>query len=132
LHFRFPKTFTAPLLTSLLATLAPPSRASLAALSAEQRDKEESARIVRQRPALRVSSELALVGILRDGPNRSGAETIMKTLKDLVRRVTLPMCYHTNYFLRSSPMILHWRPCLCCRRFLNPIPGLFLGLMPHL
>jgi regulator of nonsense transcripts 2 len=70
--------------TALLAVLAPPNRAALAALATEQREKEDSARVSRQRPVLRLCAELALVGLIKDGPNRSGAETIMRTLKDLV------------------------------------------------
>ena len=52
----------------------------------EQKEKEDAARISKQRPVLRVCSELALVGIIRDkdAPNRSGGEWVMKTLKDLV------------------------------------------------
>ena len=71
-------------MTLLSAALAAPSRASLATLPPEQREKEDSARIGRQRPILRVCSELALVGIVRDAPDRSGGEWIMKVLKELV------------------------------------------------
>ena len=53
-------------------------------MAPEQRDKEEAARVSRQRPVLRICSELALVGVIRDGPNRSGGEWIMKAMKDLV------------------------------------------------
>jgi hypothetical protein len=70
---------------TLAKELAAPSRTALNALSVEQREKEESARIVRQRPLLRISSELALVGILSDGPGRSGGELIMKAVRELVR-----------------------------------------------
>jgi regulator of nonsense transcripts 2 len=70
---------------SLLAALAAPPRSSLASLSSEQREKEDAARIGKQRPILRVCSELVLVGIIRDSPDRSGGEWIMKVLKELVR-----------------------------------------------
>lgn len=70
---------------SLSAALAVPSRASLASLPPEQREKEDAARVARQRPILRVCSELALVGIIRDAPGRSGGEWMMKVLKELVR-----------------------------------------------
>lgn len=53
-------------------------------MATEQREKEESARISRQRPVLRVCSELALVGIIRDSPGRSGGEWIMKAVRELV------------------------------------------------
>jgi len=70
--------------TSLSAALAAPSRTSLASLPPEQREKEDSARVARQRPILRVCSELVLVGIIKDAPDRSGGEWIMKVLKELV------------------------------------------------
>lgn len=72
------------MISGLAAVLAPPSRAALATLASEQREKEDSSRVSRQRPVLRVCSELALVGILADGLKRSGGEWVMKTLKDLV------------------------------------------------
>ena len=71
-------------MSALSAALAPPSRAALAALSPEQREKEDSARVTRQRPVLRVCAELALVAIIRDAPERSGGEYIMKSVRDLV------------------------------------------------
>lgn len=71
----------------LSAALGAPSRASLAGLPHEQREKEDSARVTRQRPILRVCSELAIVGIIRDAPDRSGGEWIIKVLKELVRFV---------------------------------------------
>lgn len=53
-------------------------------MAPEQRDKEETARVQRQRPILRVCAELALVGIIRDAPGRSGGEWIIRALRDLV------------------------------------------------
>jgi regulator of nonsense transcripts 2 len=54
-------------------------------MASEQREKEETTRVARQRPVLRVCAELALVGVIRDAPLRSGGEWIMKVLRDLVR-----------------------------------------------
>lgn len=84
LHRRFPTTFTPALVTALGASLAAPSKAALSALSPEQREKDDSSRVARQRPVLRVCAELALVGIIRDAPGRSGGEWIMKVIRDLV------------------------------------------------
>ncbi|KAG7098665.1 hypothetical protein E1B28_000581 [Marasmius oreades] len=84
LHQRFPKSFTPALVTSLANALSVPSRASLQSLTAEQREKEDSSRVTRQRPILRICSELALVGVIRDGPGRSGGEWIMKVLKEML------------------------------------------------
>lgn len=41
--------------------------------------------MTRQRPVLRVCAELALVGIIRDAPGKSGGEWIMKAIRELVR-----------------------------------------------
>lgn len=91
LHRRFPKIYDAPLIASFASSLAPPARAQPGALPSEQREKEDSARVGRQRPILRVSSELALVGIISDGPGKSGGEWIMKVLKDLVSPALVKM-----------------------------------------
>ncbi|KAJ7703097.1 armadillo-type protein [Mycena rosella] len=84
LHRRFPASFTPAIVSSLSAALTAPSRAALAALAPEQREKDDASRVTRQRPVLRVCSELALVGIIRDGHGRSGGEWIMKVLKELL------------------------------------------------
>ena len=66
LHQRFPDTFT-PFLTHTLArSLAPPNYKQLASLSPEQREKEESTRILKQRILLRIAGELWLIGVLRN------------------------------------------------------------------
>ncbi|KAL6308040.1 transcription factor [Sparassis latifolia] len=84
LHRRFPKAFTPVLLPLLSAALAAPPRAALSAMTPEQREKEDGARVARQRPVLRVCAELALVGIIKDSPERSGGEWIMKAIRDLL------------------------------------------------
>ena len=71
-------------MASLSAALGSPSRAVLNSLAPEQREKEDASRVIRQRPLLRVCAELALVGIIKDAPDRSGGEWVMKVLKDLV------------------------------------------------
>lgn len=84
LHRRFPRTFTPVLVSSLSSAIAPPSKANISTMIAEQREKEDNARISRQRPVLRICSELALVGIIRDTPEKSGGEWVMKAVKELV------------------------------------------------
>ncbi|KAK0504661.1 armadillo-type protein [Armillaria luteobubalina] len=64
------------------SALSSPSRASLSNLPPEQREKEDSSRVTRQRPVLRVCSELALVSVIQDSPNRSGGEWVMKLSND--------------------------------------------------
>ena len=85
LHRRFPNAFTPALVSSFATALSAPSRGAMSALVPEQREKEDAARIMKQRPVLRICSELALVAIIRDSPKRSGGEWIMKCLKELVR-----------------------------------------------
>lgn len=75
-------------MANLSSALSAPPRASLAALPLEQREKEDSARVIRQRPILRVCSELALVAIIKDASGRSGAEWVMKVMKELVSSVS--------------------------------------------
>ncbi|KAI5123948.1 hypothetical protein M0805_006362 [Coniferiporia weirii] len=84
LHRRFPKTFTPSINALFSSALAPPHRVPAPAMSPEQKEKEDIARVTRQRPALRVCAELALVGVIRDGPGKSGGEWVMKILKDLL------------------------------------------------
>ncbi|KAI0744950.1 ARM repeat-containing protein [Earliella scabrosa] len=111
LHGRFPKTFTPAIVSTLTAALAPPSRAALAALTPEQREREDSVRVSRQRPVLRVCAELALVGIIRDG-ERSGGEFIMKTVRDLLSN---------DPSLSSLPLLLV---------FLKSYSRPYLGIVP--
>ncbi|CAO3628795.1 unnamed protein product [Cunninghamella echinulata] len=66
LHQRFPDTFTLLLTSSLAKALQPSNKQYLATLTQEQRDKEESSRITKQRTYLRISVELWLVGVLRN------------------------------------------------------------------
>lgn len=102
LHRRFPTAFTHPLISSLSTALGAPSRAALSALPPEQREKEDSARVSRQRPLLRVCSELALVGIITDGQKRSGGEWIMKVLRELLSNdPTLSSLPLLSIFLKS-------------------------------
>lgn len=84
LHHRFSKLYTNPLISQFSSSLAATPRAHLATLSPELREKEEANRVARQRPLLRVCSELALVGIISDAAGKSGGEWIMKALKELV------------------------------------------------
>ncbi|KAJ4483312.1 transcription factor [Lentinula aciculospora] len=112
LHRRFPATFTPKLVASLSAALAVPSRASLSNLTAEQREKEDSSRVTRQRPILRISSELALVGVIRDEPTRSGGEWIMKAMKEMLSN---------DPSLSSLPLLATFLKSYACP---------FLGLVP--
>lgn len=65
LHQRFPETFTLMLSGQLSKSLQPANKQYLASLSAEQKEKEESNRITKQRTYLRIACELWLVCVLR-------------------------------------------------------------------
>lgn len=119
LHRRFSKEFTSVLISLLSTAIGAPSRASLSGLTAEQKEKEDGARVLRQRPVLRICSELALVGVIRDGPEKSGGEWIMKAIKELVGGawfryfilLTLIVSFQTTqvypHYPFSSPFLNH-------------------------
>ncbi|KAJ2010959.1 mRNA decay protein, partial [Coemansia sp. S85] len=88
LHARFPIQFTASLIRVLLKSLSPPVVATLAAMSPEQREREEQARLSRQKTLLRVVGEMYLSGLLWgidslpagvDGLDRAAAFTLSHT-----------------------------------------------------
>ncbi|KAI9477349.1 armadillo-type protein [Coemansia mojavensis] len=64
LHTRFPKQFTAELVGQMLRLLVPPSLNALSAMSAEQREREEQARLGRQKVVLRMLGEMFVSGLL--------------------------------------------------------------------
>jgi len=72
----------------LVQALAAPPRGNAPIANAEIQEKEVASRIARQRPILRVSAELALVGII-GSDTKSGGEWVMKLMKDLVRCLRL-------------------------------------------
>lgn len=93
MHHRFPDTFTRLLTYQLAKAFQIPTKQHLAALSVEQKEKEESARIIKQRTYLRIVCELWLVGVLRsvdDGiatlssMNVGGVETHRDTVAGLI------------------------------------------------
>ncbi|KAF9970593.1 hypothetical protein BGZ73_006690 [Actinomortierella ambigua] len=71
LHQRFPDTFTLLFTYQLHKALAPAPRMTQqqmiqAGITPEQREKEESSRVARQRVLCRIAAELWLVGVLRN------------------------------------------------------------------
>ncbi len=85
-HARFgPTTFSEPLTTSLEHALAPPSKTLYQSATAEQKERDEAARVARQKPLLRVTAELALVDALghtRDAP--TGSDWLFSIIKALL------------------------------------------------
>ena len=70
--------FTLPLTANILRNLAPANPQQLATLTADQREKEESSRLVRQRVLLRVTTELWLVNVVRSISDASVAADASK------------------------------------------------------
>jgi regulator of nonsense transcripts 2 len=100
LHQRFGTAFTPPLTVNILRALAPANPQQLASLSADQREKEESARLVRQRVFLRVTTELWLVGIIRSVSDATASTDTSKSTKPL------PKGRKTEVDVDTSPLPL--------------------------
>ncbi|KAJ2356857.1 mRNA decay protein, partial [Coemansia sp. RSA 2618] len=64
LHARFPEQFTVALIRHMLGHLQAPAVTALQAMSTEQREREEQARVTRQRVVLRVLGEMYVAGLL--------------------------------------------------------------------
>lgn len=97
MHQRFPDSFTLLLTYQLAKVLAPPTKQQLASLTPEQKEKEETSRVLRQRTYLRLATELWLVNVLRnvsDGVatpaavNLEGMETQRDNVAGLVGSVS--------------------------------------------
>ncbi|KAA1127407.1 hypothetical protein PGTUg99_036327 [Puccinia graminis f. sp. tritici] len=89
LHQRFSSSFTEPFIQQFLSGLALPSKQYLAGLAADQREREENSRIIRQRSLLRCLAEFDLVGLVRavskqGSTNAEDGETTFGVLKDLL------------------------------------------------
>ncbi|KAH8924908.1 ARM repeat-containing protein [Atractiella rhizophila] len=84
MHQRFPTLFTPPLTANFLSLLAP-SKASASA-APEQREKEDTARVSRQRVLLRIFAELELVGLVMTptGPTKNEGENTFQIIKELL------------------------------------------------
>lgn len=83
MHQRFPELFTPPFNSLLLQGLKP---GSSTATDRDIQEKENNARIVKQRGLLRVVGELEAIGVVRkDGGKGATGEITWAALKDLVR-----------------------------------------------
>lgn len=65
LHQRLGPTFTDPFLAQLSQLIQPPSKALLATYTTEQREREETSRVARQRNLLRVYAELDIANVIQ-------------------------------------------------------------------
>lgn len=96
----------------------------MSALNQEQREKEDATRVTRQRPVLRVCAELALVGIIKDAPARSGGEWIMKIIRELVCLPYMSTLSSTtiNIAFQRSDAVLSTSPINIPQIVLSPLP----------
>lgn len=94
LHQRFPDLFTPPFTALLLQALKP---ATSIASDKEVKEREDNARIIRQRGFLRVLGELEIVGIIRKDEGRGmTGEVSYGVLRDLVRPPHCPSLSHAD------------------------------------
>ncbi|KAJ3285377.1 hypothetical protein HK104_009522, partial [Borealophlyctis nickersoniae] len=100
LHQRF-ADFSKPLVNALTKQLGPPP--STRDLTPEQKEKEETARLTRQRSALRLLGELYVVGIATDTPEyKEGlmpgiARQLFLTDRDLHANLPLAVAFTKNF-----------------------------------
>ncbi|WFD01275.1 mRNA decay protein [Malassezia yamatoensis] len=87
LHRRFPvEEFAIPLTRMLATQLSPATSASLNQVSAEQREKDEAARLTRQRILIRAACELGITALL-------GTEQMQGQSQDQVQAMALDHLY---------------------------------------
>jgi hypothetical protein len=82
IHQRY-ADFAAPLIALLVKQLGPPPVHALSSVPAEQREKEDAARISRQRSALRLLLELYLVRLFGDGDGKKEG-LVLSVVRDMV------------------------------------------------
>ncbi|KAJ1022534.1 hypothetical protein NDA16_003523 [Ustilago loliicola] len=84
-HVRFGgEAFSSPLATALEQALAPSSKTAYQNATAEQRERDEAARVARQKPLLRVTAELALVEAIGISNDNKGSTWLFALLKNLL------------------------------------------------
>ena len=84
-HARFGgSAFSSPLTTTLEQALAPSNKALHQNSTPEHKERDEAARVARQKPLLRVAAELALVEALGHSSNDTGATWLFNLLKSLL------------------------------------------------
>lgn len=84
-HVRFGgKAFSSPLTNALELSLAPPSKTLYQDATAEQKERDEAARVARQRHLLRAVGELALVKAVGHSSESTGAPWLFDVLKHLL------------------------------------------------
>ncbi|CBQ73954.1 related to NMD2-Nonsense-mediated mRNA decay protein 2 [Sporisorium reilianum SRZ2] len=84
-HVRFgAQAFSSPLTTALEQALAPPTKTQNQNISTEQKERDEAARIARQKPLLRVSAELALVEAIGTSHDNAGASWLYALIRNLL------------------------------------------------
>ncbi|CDR87348.1 related to NMD2-Nonsense-mediated mRNA decay protein 2 [Sporisorium scitamineum] len=84
-HVRFgAQAFSSPLTTALEQVLAPANKTQNQNIASEQRERDEAARIARQKPLLRVAAELALVDAIGLSQDNCGASWLFALIRNLL------------------------------------------------
>ncbi|PWY98311.1 ARM repeat-containing protein [Testicularia cyperi] len=84
-HIRFGgDALSSPLTAALSQALAPPSRTHYANIPQDQKERDEAARVARQRPLLRVTAELALVEVVGHTRDQPGSLWLYQVVKELL------------------------------------------------
>ena len=84
-HVRFGgEAFSSPLTIALEQALAPPSKTQYQNTATEQKERDEAARIARQKPLLRVTAELALVEAIGVSSDNTGTAWLFALLRNLL------------------------------------------------
>ncbi|GAC93743.1 nonsense-mediated mRNA decay protein [Pseudozyma hubeiensis SY62] len=84
-HVRFGgEAFSSPLTAALEQALAPPSKTTYQNAAADQKERDETARIARQKPLLRAVAELAIVEAVGHSTENTGSSWLFVLLKNLL------------------------------------------------
>ncbi|MBW0469217.1 hypothetical protein O181_008932 [Austropuccinia psidii MF-1] len=115
LHQRFSTNFSEPFFQQFLSGLALPTKQHLSSLTQEQREREENARILRQRSLLRCLAEFDLVGLLRYTGKQIAAstddgETTFVVIRDLLTSnkdaLSIPLPLAISFCKQYAPLYL--------------------------
>lgn len=102
LHNRFPELFTPPFVQLFLANLKP---SSSSASDRDIREKEDNARIIRQRALLRTLGELEVVGTVRKAGGKGAVGDVSwGVLRELVRSCC---CLSVDLVLMPTVRVAH-------------------------
>ena len=77
-------SFSAPLTQILATSLSPPNRTALQTAPQDQRERDETARVARQKTLLRITAELALVQLVGHTKEQDSTSWLFQLVKELL------------------------------------------------